>query len=170
MRWPKDGPVPKLTLSARWGRSTGFELDIILPTPLTLNLGHRITTDPFTLQIKTQPPTLILDAGLKVPVPRGSQPLHFTMNLGFNAAGGGATGQMSGNWNDPFGISNKLTIGPNVLLTIAIVFEEFVPTGIPKSFGFAGGLRFGKAQAHVAYNISEIPSGKSLSIPSSVVN
>lgn len=69
--------TPNLLLSAGWSSTTGFTLDVLLPSPSTLHLGNGITTDPFTLQIQTKPPALRLMAGLKVPVPRQSEPLDF---------------------------------------------------------------------------------------------
>jgi hypothetical protein len=149
---------PRLTLSAGWSQASGFTLDILLPTPVNVNLGRGITTDPFTLQIRTEPPAIRLIAGVKIPVPNEPAPLHFSMFLDFNALGGAATGQLSGSWNNPFGISPKLTIGPNVALSIQIIFEEFLSTGIPSAFGFVGGLQIGKVNAQVAFQVSEVPT------------
>jgi hypothetical protein len=54
---------------------------VLLPTPSVVNLGRGITTDPFKLQIQTKPPMLQLEAGLKVPVPKQSEPLDFVSFL-----------------------------------------------------------------------------------------
>jgi hypothetical protein len=151
---------PHLTLSAGWSQDSGFTLDIILPTPVNVDLGRGITTDPFTLQVRTAPPEIKLIAGVKIPVPKQKAPLHFSLILDFNAIEGGATGQLAGSWNNPFGISPKITIGPNVALSFKIIFAQFITTGTPSAFGFVGGLQIGKVNAQVAFQVSENPSGE----------
>jgi hypothetical protein len=154
------GQSPTLTLSAGWSTLTGFTLDVLLPTPTTINLGRGITTDPFKLQIQARPPSLSLIAGVKIPVSGGTTPLDFSLILNFDEFGGTATGQLAGNWPNPFGVSPKVVIGPNVALTISIIFEQFVTTGTPSAFGFVGGLKIGKVNAQVAFEINENPSSE----------
>ena len=73
--------IPGLLLQAGWSSAAGFTLDIVLPTPSTVNLGRGITTDPFKLRIETKPPMLELIAGIKIPVPKQSEPLDFVSLL-----------------------------------------------------------------------------------------
>ena len=73
--------TPNLLLSAGWSSASGFVLNVFLPAPSTVNLGKGITTDPFTLQIQSKPPSLRLNAGVKVPVPKQSEPLEFVSFL-----------------------------------------------------------------------------------------
>jgi hypothetical protein len=97
-----------------------------------LYLGHGITTTPFTHAIQTRPVQLILSAGLKVTVAHSPEPLLFTLSLGTNFLGASATGQMSGWWVNPFGISPNVKIGPNLALSIDIIFSQFISTGTPR--------------------------------------
>nr|GAT46477.1 predicted protein [Mycena chlorophos] len=154
---------PQLILSAGWSKADGFELDVLLPAPMIINLGRGIVTDPFTLQIRTgstnttvvpPPPTLLLNASVKIPTSGNPEPLHFTLALAFNALVGSATGQLEGYWTDPFGLSPHVRIGPEVALTIGIVPE----TMSISPFGFAGGLQVGNVNIQVAFEVSEIPS------------
>ncbi|KAF7302406.1 FAD-binding PCMH-type domain-containing protein [Mycena chlorophos] len=152
---------PQLILSAGWSKADGFELDVLLPAPMTIHLGRGIVTDPFTLQIRTVsptttiiPPTLLLNAGVKIPTSGNPEPLHFTLALAFNAVEGSATGQLEGYWTNPFGLSEHVRIGPEVALTIGIVLETLTIS----PFGFVGGLQVGNVNIQVAFEVSEIPS------------
>ncbi|KAJ6478994.1 hypothetical protein C8R45DRAFT_833135 [Mycena sanguinolenta] len=152
---------PKLTLSAAWSKASGFSLDILLPTPMQLPLGHGIITDPFSLQIRTTstlptviPPTIQLNAGLQLRTANDPDPLHFTFSLALNATDIQATGELSGYWSDPFGLSPQVRIGPHVALVLGISFEDAMP--IP--FGFAGDLQIGRAVAHLAFEVGPTPS------------
>ncbi|KAK7690711.1 hypothetical protein QCA50_005810 [Cerrena zonata] len=152
------GPVPGLTLSAGWSKAKGFDLDVYLPAPTQLNLGNGIATTPFKLAIVTRPEVeLILSAGLNVPVAHSLAPLLFTLSLGANFVGANATGQMTGWWVNPFAISPNVKVGPNLGLSISIIFAQFVTTGIPSGFAIQGGLMIGKTQAQLALSINEDP-------------
>src|ERR1700731_697625 len=101
------------------------------------------------------------------------------MSLSFNLIEGIATGQLHGYWNNPFGISDRIKIGPDLALSIDIIFAQFVSTGCvfglivfyiaadryvfpstPSGLGFVGGLQIGKTSAQVAFQVSEDPSRK----------
>ncbi|KAJ7706629.1 hypothetical protein B0H16DRAFT_1901589 [Mycena metata] len=160
------GDQPRLVLSAAWSKAYGFALDVLLPSPMQINLGRGIITDPFSLQIRTTstspsvvPPTIQLNAGLKIPTANNPDPLHFTFSLAFNALEVTATGELAGYWSDPFGLSPKLSIGPNVLLLLGITFED----ALPVPFGFVGGLQIGEVTANVAFEVSDVPSQELLS-------
>ena len=132
------GLVSGLTLRAGWSKAKGFELDVYLPAPTSLNLGNGITTTPFTLAIQTKPVQLILTAGINVPVAYSPTPLLFTLSLGTNLWGASATGQMSGWWVNPFGIGQNVKIGPNLALSIDIIFAQFAWTGTPRYLFWCG--------------------------------
>ena len=125
-------PVPGLTLSAGWSKATGFELDILLPSPTTLSLGNGVSTTPIKLQLQTRPLNFILSAGLKVPVPHSPTPLLFTLSLAINLLGASAAGEMAGLWVNPFGISPHVSIGPDLLLAIEIIYAQFAISGTPR--------------------------------------
>ncbi|KAJ7055058.1 hypothetical protein C8F01DRAFT_1373976 [Mycena amicta] len=152
---------PRLILAAAWSKATGFSLDVVLPSPMRLDLGRGIVTDPFSLQISTStstpsviPPTIRLNAGVKIPTPNDPDPLHFTLSLAFNAVEGYATGELAGYWTNPFGLSPQVRIGPEVALTIGILIEELIVS----PFGFVGGLKVGDVTVNLAFEISEVPS------------
>ncbi|KAF7332712.1 FAD-binding PCMH-type domain-containing protein [Mycena kentingensis (nom. inval.)] len=159
---------PRLLLSAGWSKTNGFSLNIVLPSPLTLDLGRGIVTDPISLEIHTRSgehaldlgsPTIQLTTGVKIPVPHDPVPLHFSMTLAFNAVQGRATGQLDGYWTNPFGLSPNLRVGPRVALTLGVIIEELLVS----PFGFVGGLRVGEKVLDVAFAVSEIPSQEVLS-------
>ena len=155
----KDNPA-SLVLSAGWAPTIGFTLDILFPSPTTVHLGRGITTDPFRLEIGIGGiPKLMIFAGVKVPVEKQDDPLHFIVDLELDELGAAATGQLSTKegWKNPFGISKQLIVGPDLALKIAIVWETFLEIG-PSGFGFVGGLSVGKVAGQLAFDIEEVPS------------
>lgn len=129
-----SAPTNGLTLSAGWSKATGFQLDVQLPAASVVHFGRGIVSDPFTLRIQLDgiEPSLLLIAGVKVPVRPQGQILDFHMSLGINPLGASATAQMDGYWVDPFGIGQSVKIGPNVALSIDIIFAQFLTTGTPR--------------------------------------
>ncbi|PVF91963.1 hypothetical protein CPB86DRAFT_718410 [Serendipita vermifera] len=151
------GAVPGLILSASWSKDAGFRLRVALPNSMTLNLGNGIRTTPVALSIDTKPPLLSVSAGVQVPVAYSPTPLIFTFSLGANAIEARASGEMKGWWVNPLGLSEKVKIGPNLALSVEIIFAQFVSTGTPSGFGIRGGLMIGNAEAQFALNVSEDP-------------
>ncbi|KAJ7785143.1 hypothetical protein DFH07DRAFT_934976 [Mycena maculata] len=150
-----------LTLSATRSKKTGFEIYILLPSPTTLNLGRGITTDPIKLQVQLGgAPKLKLIAGANIPVEHRAEPLHFMFEFVLDELGASATGHLSamGGWNNPYGISENLTIGPDLAFRISIIYETFVVSGLPSALGFVGGLQLGKVSGQLAFEVDEIPS------------
>lgn len=126
-------PTNGLTLSAGWSKATGFALDIIMPTASVVHLGNGIVSDPFKLRIQAgAPPTLLLIAGVKVPVEPAGNSLDFQMSLGISPVGASASAQMHGWWINPLGVGQNVKIGPDVALSIEIIFAQFVATGTPR--------------------------------------
>ncbi|KAF8171634.1 hypothetical protein K438DRAFT_1982051 [Mycena galopus ATCC 62051] len=153
---------PRLVLSAAWSKASGFALDILLPAPMQINLGHGIMTDPFSLQISTTStilPTIQLNAGLKIRTVSSPDPLDFTFSLALNATEVHATGKLAGYWNDPFGLSPQVRIGPEVMLILGFSFED----ALPVPFGFVGGLQIGQVIANVTFEVGPTPSQDLLS-------
>ncbi|KAK7047573.1 hypothetical protein VNI00_006341 [Paramarasmius palmivorus] len=156
-------PAPGLILSAAWSKTSGFVLDIDFPADGIIQLGRGIKTDPIELQINLQPIRLMIDAGLKVPVPKSPDPLDFKLALSIENEEVYASGEMIGNWVDPFGISPRVSIGPNLALELGIILPQFVATGIPSAFGFGGGLSIGDVSGYVACQINEDPTQELIS-------
>jgi hypothetical protein len=152
--------APGLILSAAWNKTSGFVLDIDFPADGIIQLGRGIKTDPIELQINFQPIRLMIDAGLKVPVPKSPNPLDFRLGLSIENEEVYVSGQMTGDWIDPFGISPRVKIGPNLALELGIILPQFVITGIPSAFGFSGGLSIGDVKGYVAVQVNEDPTRK----------
>lgn len=126
-------PTSGLTLSAGWTKATGFTLDILMPAVSVVHLGHGIVTDPFKLRIQAgTTPALLLIAGVQVPVEPAPNVLHFQMSLSIDALGASAAAQMDGYWVNPLGLGQNVKIGPEVALSIDIIFAEFILSGLPR--------------------------------------
>ena len=150
----------RLTLSAGWTQGKGFNLNVICPETLTVDLGRGIMTDPFRLAITLgSAPTLTLISGIKVPIEDQYEPLHFQIHLSLDVNRASATGHLNvvGGWENPFGISEDLVIGPDLALKVSIKWATFLAHG-PDGFGFVGGLAMGKVKGQMAFNIEEVPS------------
>ncbi|KIK65994.1 hypothetical protein GYMLUDRAFT_954339 [Collybiopsis luxurians FD-317 M1] len=157
-------PTSGLILSAGWSKTTGFALDVIMPSESVIHLGNGIVTDPFTLRIQGGiSPMLLVIAGVQIPVePKGNK-LDFRLSLGINVLGASASAQVHGWWVNPLGLGEEVKIGPDVALAIEIFFAQFLATGTPSGFGIVGGLAIGKTSASVAMQISENPMNEVLS-------
>ncbi|KAF9463146.1 hypothetical protein BDZ94DRAFT_1322048 [Collybia nuda] len=153
--------VRNLVFSAGWSKVSGFNLAVSLPAASSLDLGNGIRTKPISLAIRTKPVELAVVAGLTVSV-KDSTPLDFSFVLAANLTGASASAEMKGWWVKPFLIDN-LKIGEIVLLSIEIIYAQFVSTGTPSGFGLAGGLKIGQVEAHIALNVSAEPRCQMLS-------
>ena len=148
-----------LILSAYLG--TTKEISIALPDT-KLNLGKSVETSPIQIGIELAPePSLELVFGLDATVPNQDTPLHFDANLsvGMIEAKGGGT--MKNYWENPFGVQG-IKVGPALAMQVGIIYQQFIATGIPSSFGFVGGLALGDVTAQMAVNISENPTDEIL--------
>ncbi|KAL1683985.1 hypothetical protein EV122DRAFT_256918 [Schizophyllum commune] len=155
-----DNPTHGLILRAAWTHGTGFELDITMPADTILELGNGIRTDPFRMRIHARPrPELVLIAGVKVPValPAGES-LNFALSLGLRPEGANAAAEMQGWWVNPLGLGKDVAVGPEVVLSIGILFAQFLTTGTPSEFAVGGGLKIGSKAASVLMQIAEDPS------------
>ena len=172
-----SAPTNGLVLDAGWSKDTGFSLDVTMPTASVVHLGRGIVTDPFKLRIQGgTTPSLLLIAGVTIPVEPDGNNLDFQLSLALDPLGASATAQMHGYWTNPLGLGANVKIGPDVALSIDIIFAQFLTTGTPRSvvpfvivdrsltqvfysgFGIVGGLAIGKASAQIAMEINENPS------------
>lgn len=60
--------------------------------------------------------------------------LDCSLDMTLGDLGASATGELKGGWNNPFGISQKFTIGP----VLSIIFEQG-----PRGLGDVGDVKFG---------------------------
>ncbi|MCX7099722.1 MAG: hypothetical protein NTV43_17655 [Methylococcales bacterium] len=145
-----------LMFSAHFG-GTGTDIAIALENT-KLKLGKSVSCDPFRIMIVIQPqPALDLVFGLDVSLPKQSKPLHFDLKLEVGVAEARGSATLKNWWEEPFGIEH-LKIGPALALQLGINYAQFVSTGLPDEFGFAGGLKLGNVEAQMALSISEDPS------------
>ncbi|KAG8818384.1 hypothetical protein FRC19_010679 [Serendipita sp. 401] len=151
-------PTPMLTLRAAWSKKTGFILDILLPSPISIHIGRGITTDPIIAQLQTNPVGLLIEAGIKVPVAGSSAPLDFNASLTVDSDHVAIAAEMDGLWVDPFGIGQDVAVGPRVALKVEINLPLFCATGTPTTIGLEAGLQVGQAKADIAVIMSEDPS------------
>ncbi|KZS92230.1 hypothetical protein SISNIDRAFT_455988 [Sistotremastrum niveocremeum HHB9708] len=162
----RDQHPESLILRAAWSKERGFDLDICLHADTILHLGRGVTTDPIVLGIElSDPPSLIVSTGAMIPVEKQAEPLHFTLEMQLGTLEASATGQLTavGGWNDPFGMSEDITVGPNLALKVGIIYETFLEQG-PSELGFVGGFLIGKTGGQLAFQVSDIPSQEFLYI------
>ena len=95
----------------------------------------------------------MLEASLNIPVPHQTEDLVFKMGLamGPNSAEGSA--QLKGWWHNPFGISDKISIGPVLAIAIEMQYGEPIPT----SLGLQGGVMIGDTNIQAAFKIGDQP-------------
>lgn len=108
--------TPGLVLNVKWSPAAGYALEVMLPTPTTLDLGNGIRTTPFTLEINPVKMNLVLTSGLIVPVT--PDPLEFSLSLGISVIDVFGTGRMKGWWRNPMGVSKAVAIGEDLTLTV----------------------------------------------------
>jgi hypothetical protein len=137
-------------MRAGWNTTTGFSLALTCPAIPNLSLGNGVTTEAFELLILTNPPALCVDTKIKVPVHGQTDPLEFIVMIKLDELTAAVSGEMKGWWTDPFGVSNRVKIGPDLALGFQIIYEDALPSGV----GFSGGLMIGNVAASIAVGIS----------------
>jgi hypothetical protein len=117
--------VTGMVLYASWSSTAGFGISVLLPVARKLPFGRGITTTPITLSLNMTPspidkakliPSLQVSAGLSIPVSHSPKPLLFQMILTATDTDAMIAAELKGNWVDPFGISDEVIIGPDLLL------------------------------------------------------
>jgi hypothetical protein len=144
-----------LVLSAHYGNTTDISVEI---PDTRLQLGSSVTCDALRIAIVLTPePAFQLIFGMDVIVPKQDNPLHFDLVLEIGIADARGSATMKGYWVNPFGV-NGLQIGPALALQLGIIYAEFLTTGLPSEFGFAGGIVLGDISGQMAVSISEDPT------------
>ncbi|KAG5651476.1 hypothetical protein H0H81_008507 [Sphagnurus paluster] len=158
----KGNTDPNLFLSLAWSGGREIDISIQYASPICLDLGKGVITDPISLHVVLGTlPKLKVHTGAKIPVNGCTQPLHFMIEVELDEIGGTLTGQLAapGGWRNPFDISPKLTVGPDLYLS-----ASFLYAGVPSGLGFVGGLQVGKVTGQVALKISEKPTEQLFSV------
>lgn len=150
------GSKPALVLSMAWSPDdkSRFEISITSLTPITMDLGSGVVTDPISIHlILDKTPKLGIRTGAVIKTGEGEESLHFIMQMEIGALGITATGQLAGGWKNPMGLCPELTIGPNLALKLDFLYA----TG-PSGIGFVGGMQVGKKNGQLAFEVNEVPS------------
>lgn len=152
-----------LVLRAAWSPDQGFRFGVVLPTPVGIHLTKNVTSGPVELElVASRMPQLQFTATLHLTSSRQPQPLVFTFGLKADLASAKGFGQMTNYWHNPFGIGERVRIGPNLALEVGITYAVLAATGTPSSIGLSGGMAIGDAEAQVAMKVSENPADELL--------
>ena len=157
--------VPQLILRAGWEKNFALEFDILC-TGFHIDFGKGITSDDIELTIKLGlDPIFCISGGIKIPIHHQKDPLDFTMMLSVGEVSAQLKGDLKckSGWNDPFGISDELTI-EKVDFMIGINYLTFLEEG-PSDLGFKGKFEIDKVPVDVKFVVSSIPSSAFLLIP-----
>lgn len=112
-----------------YSKQRGFQISITPPTPTLLSLGHGVTTTPFEPSIQTSPPRLTISTDVSIPLPHSAQPFVFDLVLGVDLMGASGTSAIERWWTNPLGVGENVKIGPKLMLSLDIIFAQFVTTG-----------------------------------------
>lgn len=125
--------ISGLTLTIVYSKQHGFQLSITPPTQALLSLGNGITTTPLKPSVQTSPPRLTVSTDVSIPLPHSAQPLVFDLVLGVDLTGASGTSAVERWWTNPLGIGENVKIGPKLMLSLDIIFAQFVTTGSIRS-------------------------------------
>jgi hypothetical protein len=153
-----------LTLRAAWNKGFSVNLDIFFPAP-HISFGHGIVVDDISLEIiLSGNPHFAISGGVKIPINHhGLLDFSLTLSIGLETAEVEGKLICEGGWNNPFGISDKLTID-KVALDVGIVYATFLETG-PNKLGFDGAFLIDNIAVNVVFVVKEIPSSKCIVVP-----
>lgn len=148
-----------LTLQAMYAEeSSTFKIGINLSTPQKVSMkGSTVRSGDVSLQIEVSAtPSMMLKADFFVQVANQEEPLKFSGGIKANVSEAEAFIEIANQWwTNPFGLSPRLKLGPNLALQIGIVYAGPV---YPSEIGIAAGLGIGSASGKAALSISETPS------------
>lgn len=148
-----------LVLSATLGSKKAIAISL---PDTRLNLGKSVKTSPMMIGVQITPsPELQIVFGMDITVPKQTDPLHFDLSMNVGAVEVSAAGTLKNYWENPFGVKG-LKIGPALALEVGIIYQQFLTTGTPSTFGFVGGLALGEVIAQMAMKISVNPSDQIL--------
>ncbi|KAJ0268030.1 hypothetical protein COL940_013789 [Colletotrichum noveboracense] len=128
----------------------------MMPNQRTISFNNgSVYSGPLTLQIDFSPtPTLRLKADFFVKVSKGN-PLKFSGAFSLDVKEARLSIELKDQyWIDPFGLSPKVKLGPDLALQIGIVYVGPV---YPSDLGVAAGLTVGDVSGKAALLVSELP-------------
>lgn len=123
--------------------------------PLQLGEDFKTGDVKLNLAIDNMGPKVSFTVGAEMTVHGHKEKLHFEITGTLNAVGVEITGSMDGHWHNPFDLSPKLSVGPNLVLTMQISYAL-----APTKFGFVGGLKIGKVTGGLALQVAATPQGE----------
>ncbi|KAH6617614.1 hypothetical protein F5144DRAFT_633818 [Chaetomium tenue] len=151
--------VTGLTLAAVYSAtSSSFELAIRLATSRQMSMkSGTVFSGPISLLVQASAsPTLTVDADFFVVVPNRPEPLKFSGGLSVNIEEAKLFIELANQWwQNPFGLSPQIQLGPDIALQIGIVYAGPI---YPSEIGVAAGLAVGSVSGKAALSISEAPN------------
>ena len=154
----KDTPTAGLTLQAMYSAtSSSFEIAVHLATPQAMSMKDgSVSSGPISLLIQATPlPQLVINADFFVKVPN-QDPLKFSGGIAVSVSEAKLYIELADQWwNNPFGLSQHLRLGPDLALQIGIAFSGGV---YPSELGIAAGLVIGNVSGKAALSVSETPN------------
>jgi hypothetical protein len=151
--------VTGLTLAAIYSAtSSSFELAIRLPSSRQMSMkSGTVYSGPISLLVQASAsPTLMVEADFFVVVPNQVEPLKFSGGLSVNIEEAKLFIELANQfWQNPFGLSPQIKLGPNIALQIGIVYAGPI---YPSEIGVAAGLAVGNVSGKAALSISEAPN------------
>lgn len=148
-----------LTLQAMYSATLGmFEIAIQMPSAHKMSMkAGTVYSGPISLLVQvSESPTLVLNADFFVKVPNQEKPLQFSGGLAANINEAKLFVELANQWwQNPFGLSPQLKLGPNLALQVGIVYAGPV---YPSEIGVAAGLAVGDVTGSAALSISETPT------------
>jgi hypothetical protein len=157
----KGTEVTGLTLQALYSAaSSSFELAIQLPSARKMSMkGGTVYSGPISLLIQvSESPTIALNADFFVRVPNQAEPLRFSGGLAASSSEAKLFIELTNQWwQNPFGLSPQLKLGPTLALEVGIVYAGPV---YPSEIGVAAGLAVGDVSGTAALSISDMPTNE----------
>ena len=151
--------VTGLTLHAMYSAtSSSFEVGFRLPSARQMSMkGGTVYSGPISLLVQASAsPTLVLNADFFVKVPNQAEPLRFSGGLAASISEAKLFIELANQWwQNPFGLSPQLKLGPTLALGVGIVYAGPV---YPSEIGVAAGLAIGDVSGAAALFISDTPT------------
>lgn len=133
---------------------TSFTLQ--LPTSVCLDFGNGLKTKPIQAIIKPSP-ALVFEAGLTYQPGGSGAPLDFDFIIELQETKARAALDCKANWNNPLGISPKITV-KEVVLGLSIVYA----TASPNNVTLGGQLQIDDTIASVLLSLGDDVTGESI--------
>ncbi|WWC92278.1 uncharacterized protein L201_007232 [Kwoniella dendrophila CBS 6074] len=114
-------------------------------TPIKLGDNFRTGDLALKLMVGTAALTLQFEASAWWKPQDNEKELQLTLIAGITMEGLKIGGTLLGYWNNPFGLCERLILGPNLTLILVISFAG----GLPTDFTFLGGAMIGETKGHL---------------------